>query len=129
MLELYKNIKMLRIKRGMSQDELAEKTGYTSRSSIAKIEAGEVDLSQSKIVAFATALHTSPQKLMGWDDDSNSLTPSNITDPIEALKFLLSNPNFAAFGGYDLQKMSNDDIVDLANQIADSIKFFGKKYK
>lgn len=38
MLTLYKNIKKLREELGMSQDELAEKTGYTSRSSIAKIE-------------------------------------------------------------------------------------------
>lgn len=38
MLTLYKNIKKLREELGMSQDELAEKAGYTSRSSIAKIE-------------------------------------------------------------------------------------------
>ena len=44
MLTLYKNIKKLREELGMSQDELAEKAGYTSRSSIAKIEKGLVDL-------------------------------------------------------------------------------------
>ena len=43
MLQLYKNIKMLREEKGMSQDELAKLCGYTSRSSIAKIEKGEVD--------------------------------------------------------------------------------------
>ena len=51
MLTLYKNIKKLREELGMSQDELAEKTGYTSRSSIAKIEKGLVDLQQSKIIS------------------------------------------------------------------------------
>lgn len=40
----------------MSQEELARRTGYTSRSSIAKIEKGEVDLSLSKIVLFAKVL-------------------------------------------------------------------------
>ena len=34
MLELYRNIKMLREEKGMSQDELAKLCGYTSRSSI-----------------------------------------------------------------------------------------------
>lgn len=52
MLELYRNIKQLREEKGLSQDELARLTGYTSRSSIAKIEKGEVDLQQSKILAF-----------------------------------------------------------------------------
>ena len=49
MLLLYKNIKKRRLEIGMSQEELAQKTGYTSRSSIAKIEKGEVDLQLSKI--------------------------------------------------------------------------------
>ena len=43
MLELYKNIKLRRTELKMSQDTLAELTGYKDRSSIAKIEKGEVD--------------------------------------------------------------------------------------
>ena len=44
MLNLYKNIRERRIELKMSQDTLAELTGYRDRSSIAKIEKGEVDL-------------------------------------------------------------------------------------
>lgn len=71
MLELYKNIKLFRERLNMSQNELAQKTGYTSRSSIAKIEKGEVDLPLSKIELFALALDTTPSELMGstWEDD------------------------------------------------------------
>ena len=58
----------MREQQNISQDELAKKTGYTSRSSIAKIESGLVDLPQSKIVAFANALNTTPAYLMGWND-------------------------------------------------------------
>lgn len=68
MLQLYKNIKMLREEKGLSQDELAKLCGYTSRSSIAKIEQGEVDLQNSKILLFANALGTTPGKLMGLTD-------------------------------------------------------------
>lgn len=67
-MSLYKNIKAKREELGMSQSELAKKTGYTSRSSIAKIEKGLVDLTQTKIELFATALNTSPAILMGWDE-------------------------------------------------------------
>lgn len=48
MLELYKNIKKKRTIRYISR-RARKLTGYTSRSSIAKIEKGQVDLSQTKI--------------------------------------------------------------------------------
>ena len=73
-MQLYKNIRRLRLALGMSQEDLAFLTGYTSRSSIAKIENGDVDLSQSKIEAFARALHTTPQALMGWEEDTTPVT-------------------------------------------------------
>lgn len=76
MLEAYKRIRELRISAGLSQDELAKKTGYNDRSSIAKIEAGKVDLTQSKLVAFADALNTTPGYLMGWEPYSKSPIPA-----------------------------------------------------
>jgi len=79
-MDLYKNIKKLREKRGLSQADLASLTGYKDRSSVAKIEKGEVDLSQSKITAFAKALHVSESELMGIDKKDNILYPSNIND-------------------------------------------------
>lgn len=70
MLELYRNIKKFRTQNEMSQAELARLTGYTDRSSIAKIEKGLVDLSLSKIEAFADALGVDPGELMGDDWES-----------------------------------------------------------
>lgn len=67
MLALYENIRKLRLEKGMAQTELARLTGYTDRSSIAKIEKGEVDLTQSKIILFAKALDVKPGELMGWE--------------------------------------------------------------
>ena len=55
---------------GMSQAELAKLLGYSDRSTIAKIENGTNDITQSKIEAFAKVLHTTPAYLMGWEDDS-----------------------------------------------------------
>ena len=72
---LYKNIKRLREEKEMSQEELAKLTGYTNRSSIAKIEKGEVDLPQSKILLFANALGTTPGELMGLTEASISASP------------------------------------------------------
>ena len=70
MLELYRNIKKRRLELDMTQSDLAKKLGYSDKSMIAKIEKGAVDLSQSKITAFAKALKTTEVALMGWDDSS-----------------------------------------------------------
>ena len=71
-METHENIKLIREKMGMSQQALAELTGYKDRSSIAKIEAGLVDLPQSKIALFAKVFNVSPAYLMGLADDSVS---------------------------------------------------------
>ncbi len=66
-MELYKKIRARREELGMSQEELATKLGYKSRSTINKIEMGKNDITQSKIKAFAEALQTTPGYLMGYD--------------------------------------------------------------
>ena len=60
-------IKQRRLELGMTQTELAKKVGYSSYTTITKIEKGKIDLSQSKIVSLADALHTSVEYIMDWD--------------------------------------------------------------
>lgn len=69
-MNIFERIKRLRIEKGLSQEELAKKVGYTHRSSIGKVETGLVDLSQSKIEAFANALGVTESYLLGFDDNS-----------------------------------------------------------
>lgn len=72
MIQLYKNIKEKRLLLGMTQTDLAKKLGYSDKSMIAKIEKGQVDLPQSKILDFAKALDVSPGDLMGWEDEKKA---------------------------------------------------------
>ncbi len=53
-------IRQLRIKMNFTQDELAKKMGYVSRSTINKIEKGLVDIPQSKLIDFANILGVLP---------------------------------------------------------------------
>lgn len=69
-------IKFRRKELGMTQAELAEAVGYTSKSTIAKIESGVNDLVQSQILTLANALKTTPSYIMGWADSDE---PENIT--------------------------------------------------
>lgn len=51
-----------------SQRELSDRMGYSNHSTITKIEAGKVDIPQSRIVQFAEVLNVSVADLMGWND-------------------------------------------------------------
>lgn len=74
-------IKFRREELQMSQEELANRLGYKSRSTIAKIESGENDLTQSKIIAFAKALNTTAQWLLDYDDLNNMPIPPGTHRP------------------------------------------------
>ena len=69
MSKLSENIKSRRKQLNMTQDELAKKLGYKSRSSINKIELGINDISQRQIVSFAKALDTTPAYLLGIEEE------------------------------------------------------------
>ena len=69
MARINENIKKRREELEMSQDELAQKTGYTHRSAINKIETGINSFPINKIDAFANALHTTSEMLMGMNVD------------------------------------------------------------
>ena len=58
------NIKKRRLSLQMSQQELADAMGYKTRSTIAKIESGENDVSQTKLRKFAAALNTTVEALI-----------------------------------------------------------------
>ena len=67
-MDIGDRIKRRREELGMSQEELAKKVGYKSRSSVNKIEIDGRGLPQNKIVLFAKALETTPAYLMGWEE-------------------------------------------------------------
>ena len=69
MSNLGQRIADLRKRQGMTQEELAHRIGYKSKSAINKIELGGRDLPQKKIADIARALGVSPACLMGWEDE------------------------------------------------------------
>ena len=68
MSELSRRILQRRLELGLSQEELAQRMGYRSKSSITKLEKGVNDIPQSKVEEFAAALETTPAWLMGLEN-------------------------------------------------------------
>lgn len=71
-------IKERREELDITQDELAKRLGYKSRSSINKIELDIYNLKQSKIKAIADALQTTPGYIMGWNDTAQYVLPISV---------------------------------------------------
>lgn len=63
-------VKLLREQKGMTQEELATKLGYKSKSSVTHIEKGR-DIPRSMVVTLADILDTTPAYLMGWEDKAS----------------------------------------------------------
>ena len=68
MSELSTRLHLRRKELGLSQEELAQRMGYRSKSSITKLEKGINDLPQSKVEELAAALETTPAgSVLGLD--------------------------------------------------------------
>mgnify|MGYP002513725555 CR=1 FL=1 len=79
----------------LSQTQLAELTGYSDKTAISKIENGQSNLTQTKIVIFADALQTTTMYLMGWVDDPN-LTKEQVAT-VEQARRLQAYSNYFTF--------------------------------
>ena len=86
MAKIGENIRRLREKCGLSQEELANRMGYKSKSTINKIELGINDVAQSKIEKFAEVLGTKPSVLMGWVDEQTSKKNDTLASIVQQLR-------------------------------------------
>lgn len=89
-------IKEARLRKGLTQAELAKLLGYKSRSSINKIEVEGRDIPRSSIVKFAEILDVSPAYLMGWEEREHRKAESR---------------NRIESGGLNPQQMMDEAIV------------------
>lgn len=110
----YETIRSLRLLSHMSQEELARRAGYNDRSSIAKIEAGKVDLTESKILTFARIFHTTPSQLMGLSEVSEYSVQRLSSDE---MAFLREYRNLNDTGRKKLQDYSQD-LLKIADYLA-----------
>lgn len=108
-MDIYDKIKYLREKMNLSQEELANKLGYKSKTSIHKIEQKKTDLPLSKVKEFAKVLNTTPEFLLGY----NELKKEKIT-----------KDNMAFFKSTDISDEDKKEVLDLLNEF-----YFKQKYE
>lgn len=110
-MKIGEKIKMRRLEKGWSLQELADRMGYKNRSSVARIESGEIDPPQSKVVKFAETLNTSIADLMGWlEEQEKKEKPTADSELSENIKKLV-----------DFAKSVPDDKAELVLKLMRTI--------
>lgn len=74
-------IKLLRETEGMSQEELAKKSGFAGRAAISALEKGKTNISVDRLQDLAIALHTTPGKMLDVIVETNETA---LTDGLSA---------------------------------------------
>ena len=100
--DIGKRIALRREELGLTQDELADLVGYKSaskRSTIQKIESGRSGVKQSMITKFATALQTTKEFIMGWDESDDDI-----------VKFPVIGDIAAGYDGSAVEEYTGDEI-------------------
>lgn len=112
--DLSAKIRDLRAKHGLTLEQVAQQVGV-GRSTVRKWETGMIaNMRRDKIEKLATALHTSPGYLMGWEDEvgiTSSYLPANIIPMPEMKKIPLIGS--IACGAPILAEEHIEDYVDL----------------
>lgn len=134
-------IKRLIKKNGLSQkefvDKFNEKYGYSdSEATISQYVNNKRTPEIDKMVKIADFFNVTLDYIMCRTDIDSDMSiydkpKKNIffSTPQEALSFILKQEMVADFGGYDLENMSDDEIMEMAGDIADMLKIISRKHK
>lgn len=133
-----KNLRFLRKQKGWGQDELAKRTNR-SQPTIQLWESDKRSPTMEMVTELAKIFNVDVNSLIykdletgsfskdGYATDPN-LIPSDITSLEDAMQVIVNNPSVAFYGGYDINKLSDDEKIEFANWIADSIKLYARKF-
>lgn len=124
-------IKNIRKSKKISVDYLAKELGV-SKTTIYRYEDATIEkIPVSIFDRLCILLDVTPAELMGNQSiTSDKLElPAEFRNAREAMEFILKTPTLAAYGGYDPSRMSDETIVDFANEILRQLKLVSYKYK
>ncbi len=120
-------IKRRREELNLSQEELASKLGYKSRSSINKIEMGLSDIPFSKIKDFAMALETTPAYIMGWTEEEEKVNLLNKREKLQYDELMKQNVMF--FNDENISEEDKAKLLEAMQEAFFTVKLLNKRKK
>lgn len=139
------NIRRFREARGLGVNELSRLSGVNA-SYISALERGEKEnptiqtlekIADTLGVTLDQIMKSTPvtkDTIKKWDndlirEDSSLYGLGEFKDLPKAMEYLVKNNASAAFGGYSLKDMSEEEIIEFANELARQFKLLSYKYK
>lgn len=139
-------LQKFRKERKLSLRALSEKAGI-SKSTLSDIENGNTNPTTNTLNKLAEALEISIEdlfksepmtyeKLDKWDkehsyvkEEAELYETGEFKSAEAAMQFILRQPSIMGFGGFDVNKMSNEEIIEFANELLNQLKLISYKYK
>lgn len=125
-------IKQLRMENRFSQRELADKLEI-AYSTMSQYESGERTPSDEMKIKMANLFDVSLDYLLERTDRrsraNDKKLPDGFDSPEEAMKFILEQKVIMGFGGFDINKLTDQEIMDFATELLDQLRLLGYKYK
>lgn len=118
-------LKNLRTSKNLSQSKLSKILGISS-STIGMYEQGRRFPDQATLTKIADFFEVSTDYLLGRNPKN---PPTEFKDAKSAMEFILKLPTVMAYGGYDATKLSDEEIIEFANDLLKQIELISYKYK
>lgn len=126
----------LRNEKRLTQEQLANKF-YLNKSSISRYERGQQVPELELLQQIADFFEVTTDYLLGNSDIRNPYKenkeeqqlPEYFETPEEAIDFLLKQNVIMGFGGFDVDKLSDEEKVEFANSLLEHLKLLSLKYK
>lgn len=79
-----------------------------------------------KMQLLADYLHVQVEDLIKKENAES--IPSHFESAQDAVEFILRQPMVANYGGYDLDLMSDEEIIEMADEVAEMLKIMAKRH-
>lgn len=112
-------------KNNLTMKELGEKVGKTE-SAVSYWISGKSLPRMGTVQQLADLFSITTDEMVYGDQSQNVKEFSTVE---EAMKYILRMPVVSAYGGYDLDKMSDEEIIQFANKLTGVFKVLAEEYK
>lgn len=132
---MYEIFERLLKEKGLTAYRVAKDTGVTT-ATLTSWKQGKYTPKAEKLQKIADYLGVTVDYLKGENTDEKkeldlayASAVIDFAEPEEAVKFILSQPALMSYGGYDLKNMSDDEILEVANDMLLALRISLEKQK
>lgn len=131
----YEKLKSIRKEKGLTTYELSELTGIP-QSTISKMENGKRKIETESIQILAKAFNVPVSYFFDEEEEKSEektiekdfpIVPEHFTNPDEARAYVTKHQIFG-YGGFNPYIMSDEDILNFANEMIEQAELLGYKY-